>query len=662
MIRISVPGKRPFQVLKGVVKQSQSRNLRFCRSLGGRKLFAFLLPVLLLIGGKWLGTYPVNDIAKYITSRITLPEKPEISSLLNVLELTGLLRQSNSTKLTFQPVGRIPVERYGLLELDLEIDLSVVNPYDPKEIELMVRFTAPSGTQRDVGVFWYQGYDPQTRQPTGEPGWKVRFTPDEPGEWSAVAFAPTQDVHSAPIEFEVIPSERQGFVHTNPDNPSYLAYENGDLFFPIGVNMAWWGGCCDPLQQYRKWLDQFSANGGNTIRVWMAAWSFGIEWKDTGLGNYDSRQYEAWLLDQLFRMAEEHHVKIILVLMNHGPFSLVANSEWKNNPYNSKFGGPLTSPEQFVSDPIARSYYQQRLSYIIYRWGYSPSLLAWEWWNEVDLTPITERALIPWLKQMTAYLRQRDVNHHLTTNSFSIHSGSSVWKLPELDFIQVHEYSEQYAPGDRDPTIRVGQELLALKRNLPSKPILLGEFGYSARDVGEDVEKTGIQLHNGLWATTFSGYAGSGMYWWWDIYIEANNLWSQYNGLSDFISGVDLTQYKPFSPRRIANSGGVSGQVIGLGLRGKDTIIWLRSKDYTVDASITARGAQKNSMIYVPPLVEGQFLTLNDTANGMYTTYWYDPQTATWLQKAEIAAVSNSLTIPIPAFRTDLAVKIVRNP
>ncbi len=661
MVHNSVPGKLLSQVLEGDVKRPQARGLRFFRTLSGRKLFALTLPLLLLIGGKWLGTYPIRHFPKVITARITLPELPDISTLMNALKLPNFFTPSSDYTLVILPVGEIPVEQYGLLELDLQTNLPIVNPYDPKEIELKVRFSAPSGRKADVGAFWYQGYDPQTKQPEGEPGWKVRFTPDEPGEWRAVAYALTKGIHSVPIAFKVIPSDRAGFIRTNPDNRSYLAYENGDFFFPIGVNMAWWGSCCDPLQQYGKWLDQFSANGGNTIRVWMAAWSFGIEWKDTGLGDYNNRQYEAWLLDQLFRIAEEHHVKVILVLMNHGPFSLSANSEWKDNPYNSQLGGPLTSPEQFTSDPAARSYYQQRLSYIINRWGYSPDLLAWEWWNEVDLTPITEQALIPWLKEMTAYLRQRDVNHHLTTNSFSVHSGSPVWKLPELDIIQVHEYSEQYTPGDRDPTGRVGQELLALKQKLPSKPILLGEFGYSARDYGEDIEKTGIQLHNGLWATTFSGYAGSGMYWWWDIYIAANNLWSQFNGLSEFINGVDLTQYKPFSPLQITNPGGVSEQATGLGLRGKDIIIWLRNTNYTVDASIAARGVQQNWM-YIPPLVAGQFLTLNDMSDGKYTTYWYDPQTATWLQKAEISAVSNTLTIPIPAFSSDLAAKIVRNP
>jgi hypothetical protein len=637
-------------------------------------LFAIALPVLLLVGGNWLGAYPTISLLQDVRDRIKFLTRPDPSSQLNALKLPLLYEDSSGNKLSILPGGEKPIEHYGTLELVLKTDIPIENPYDPKEIELKVQFTAPSGKKADVGAFWYQGYDPETRLPKGEPGWKVRFTPDETGAWSAVAYVLAHAIRSIPITFEVMPSSQPGFIRTNPGNPYYLAYDNGDFFFPIGVNMAWWGECCDPLQQYRKWLDQFSANGGNTIRVWMAAWSFGIEWKDTGLGNYDNRQYEAWLLDQLFIMAGEHHVKVILVLMNHGPFSLVANSEWDDNPYNSKLGGPISSPEQFISDRVAVVYYQQRLNYIINRWGYSTDLLAWEWWNEIDLTPITEKALIPWLKEMSSYLKQRDVNHHLTTNSFSVSNRSSVWKLPQLDIVQVHEYSEQFSVGDRDPTVRVGQGLLALKKILPAKPIILGEFGYSARDYGDDVEKTGIQLHNGLWATTFSGYAGSGMYWWWDIYIAENNLWPHYKGLSDFMKGVDLTQYRPISSLEITNledssgldvfSGldGSSGRAIGLGLRGKDTLIWLRSTDYTVDASIVGRGELQNTLGYKPPLVEAQSLTLDEMPDGKYTVFWYDPQTAEWLPKAEVNALRNTLTILIPAFRTDLAAKIVRNP
>jgi hypothetical protein len=393
----------------------------------------------------------------------------------------------------------------------------------------------------------------------------------------------------------------------------------------------------------------------------MASWSFAIEWKDSGLGNYDQRQYGAWLLDQLFQLADQYRVKIILVLMNHGPLSLTTNSEWKNNPYNLSLGGPLASPAQFVTNREAIGYYQQRLSYIINRWGYSPDLLAWEWFNEIDLTPITDTQLISWLKEMTAYLRQRDIYHHLTTNSFSVRNWSDVWHLPELEIVQVHSYAENLDESQRDPADLFGAQFQALEKHQKPKPILLGEFGYSARDYGEDIEKTGIQLHNGIWATTFSGYAGSGMYWWWDTYVAPNNLWHHFKGLADFIHGEDLSQNRPVANLEILDGQGWPAQATGMALQGKVTLVWLRSDDYTVDASLAANG-RNNGIAYLPPLQEGLELVLDVIQDGGYIINWYDPQTAQWISYLDATAVNHQLTIPVPAFRDDLAAKISRVP
>ena len=626
------------------------------------RLFQLLIMTLLLAGCTGAAGI-ANDLLLAAGSLRPSKATPAVASFLDPL-LTPFPTTPSSSEYSLAivaPKDKV-VERYGLLELDLQTDLQADNPYDPNQIELKVGFIAPSGRELEVGAFWYQAYDPQTRQPAGKPGWKVRFTPDESGNWSAVAYAPSLGIRSQPFSFKVTASKRSGFVRINPTNNRYLAFDNGSFFFPVGVNMGWWEDGYDPVAQYGQWLDKFTQNGGNTIRVWMASWSFGIEWKDTGLGNYDQRQYEAWLLDQLFRLADEHGVKVILVLVNHGPFSIRANSEWEDNPYNAALGGPLSAPEQFVSDPLAKAYFQRRLDYIVNRWGYSPDLLAWEWWNEVNLTPITDQELIPWLKEMTAYLRQRDVNQHLTTNSFAMRSVSAIWKLPELDIAQEHEYSSQINVLDHDLASRVAQDYQAFAKSMPAKPILLGEFGYSARNYGDDIEPTGIHLHNGLWATTFSGYAGTGMYWWWDNYLDANNLWYHFKGLSQFLSGEDLTKYRPFSPLQISGADGNPGKVDGLGLKGGVTLIWIRSDGYTVQASMDAGNGKANSSAYIPPLVEGLQLTLNKMTNGEYTVSWYDPQTATWLSNFTVTARNHSLEIPIPAFRDDLAAKIVRNP
>ena len=160
-----------------------------------------------------------------------------------------------------------------------------------------------------------------------------RITPTEIGTWQAQAIL-DGEIQSASITFEVTPSGTPGFVRVHPENPRYLAFDDGTLFTPIGSNIAWWNS--DPLTDYVRWLDHFTANGGNTIRVWMASWAFGIEWSDTPLGDYANRQYKAWLLDQLFQMAADRGIYIILALNNHGQFSTTVNPEWARNPYNAQ--------------------------------------------------------------------------------------------------------------------------------------------------------------------------------------------------------------------------------------------------------------------------------------------------------------------------------------
>lgn len=619
------------------------------------------MPLVLLIGGLRIDASAAVDLWRGIAFKATLQHLPDLALLKSFLRQFIPGERSPDYSLEITAASGKTVERFGLVEFSLETDIPFTNPYSANEIDLKMMFTAPSGRQTAIGAFWFQDFDAQTRQASGKPAWKVRFTPNESGQWTAIAIAPKLSVASTALTFFVVPSDREGFVRIHPSDPHYLATDDGNFFFPIGVNMAWWEKGGDAVEQYRGWLAQFSKNGGNTIRVWMADWSFGIEWKDTGLGNYDQRLYEAWLLDQLFKLADEFHVKVILVLMNHGPLSLSSNSEWKDNPYNSARGGPLDRPEQFVTNRQAIAYYQERLSYIVNRWGYSPDLLAWEWFNEVDLTPITDKALVPWIEEMTAYLRQRDIYRHLTTNSFSIRSWSDAWHLPELDIVQVHSYADELDPGERDLAGMVGLQFELLEKHQQQKPILLGEFGYSASEHGEEAEKTGIQLHNGIWATTFSGYAGSGMYWWWDTYIAANNLWYHFRGLADFFKGEDLTEYQPAAGLKIIDSQGIPTQATGMELKGKVTLVWLRSDEYTVDAVIAARNGNPGEASY-PALKEGLILELSGMAPGSYTIYWFDPQAASWLSQGSVMSENETLTIPVPAFTADLAAKIVQNP
>jgi hypothetical protein len=563
-------------------------------------------------------------------------------------------------------IGPLPsdeIGRYDLLELDVQTDIQVANPFDPEELDIRVEFTSPSGEKSEIGAFWYREYQRPGILGRGPPSWKARFTPTEVGSWTAVARVPARGLESEPVRFRVTPSDKLGFVRVNPDDPRYLAFDDGSFFFPIGQNMGWWTGAGDAISDYTKWMDPFAANGGNAIRVWMAEWSFGIEWNDTGLGDYSNRLGKAWLLDEIFRMAEERGVYVVLVLLNCADYNNWQTNGWNGNPYNAARGGPLARPQAIVTDPEARAYFQRRLNYIVNRWGYSPNLLAWEWWNEVNLAGIPDEALIPWLQEMTAYLRERDVNRHLTTNSYAILDLSPIWQLPELDIIQKHEYASQVSALNLDLGDRAAPDLRLLAESAPPKPILLGEFGYGGEDYGDTVaDKTGIHLHNGIWATTFAGYAGSGMYWFWDIYVEPYRLWYHFRGLERFLEGEDLAGYQTFSPLQITRAQGEPGPAVGLGLRGEKVLVWLRSDAYTVQASLDAQQRGKATpLAYIPPLVRGLTLTLEDM-QGDYIVQWYDPHGGRWLEELTVTVQGGALSIPIPEFRRDLAAKIVRAP
>ena len=597
------------------------------------------------------------------------PPSPDVAltptaTLVPVASATARETAAGHTRtLGIAPLVPDEIGRFEPLELQIQTDIAPSNPFDPEELDIRVEFTSASGTTVDVGAFWYQEFDATGRTRIGEPGWRARFTPAETGAWTAVARISSRGLDSAALGFRVIESDSPGFVRVHPSNPRYFAFDDRSFFFPIGLNIGWWSGAGDALTDYEKWITSFAANGGNTIRVWMAEWSFGLEWNDTPLGDYTNRLRRAWLLDQIFAMAEDRDVYVVLVLLNCADFNDWQTSGWSRNPYNAARGGPLERPEQFVTDSTARALLQRRLNYIVNRWGYSPRLLAWEWWNEVNLAPFSDETLIPWLQEMTAYLRAHDVNRHLTTNSYAIRDLSPIWDLPELDIIQKHEYAHQVDSMDRDLAERAAADFTRLARSAPAKPILLGEFGYGTEGYGNDVDRTGIHLHNGIWATTFVGYAGSGMYWYWDVYVEAYRVWYHFRSLDRFLADVDLTRYQPFSPLEFTGPGGRPGEAVGLGLRGDDILIWLRSDDYTVQASLAAwEGAGSPGVFgYRPPTVEGEVLTLRDMDDEEYTVHWYDPQSGTWLDPVVVTPQEDRLSIPIPDFRRDLAAKIVPN-
>jgi hypothetical protein len=553
------------------------------------------------------------------------------------------------------------LKQYDHLELNLSTDMQVDNPFDPQQMRIDVTFSDPQGRQITVPAYFNQDFTPGAQKPVWPQTWKARFTPTREGAWTARAqltSARTQYT-SAPVRFEVTPGVSRGMLRVDADNARYLAFDNGEAFLPSGINLGW--GHERPLDDYRRWLDALKQNGANVTRIWMASWAFGIEWSDSGLGRY--RLDRAWLLDQVLQMAEERGIYVILVLINHGAFNITVNPEWASNPYNKALGGPCAAPEDFATHPQARALFKQRLRYIAARWAYSPNLLAWEWWNEVNFTPLSDPNLLrPWLQEMTAYLRSVDPYQHLASISYSDANDPRITRLPEISFLQRHAYNNA---DPRPLMVRAYAELTGYGTQALTKPVLFTEFGASAdgeRPTRFDPE--GMQFHNGLWAAPFSGFASTALYWWWDNYIEANNYWGHLKGISAFLAGEDVARYG-----LAAAQANTSTVVVAALARQDAALLWLRNAQYSVEA---AQSAYRQATLFGGVKEADWRLTFDERRNitatldglqaGAYRVTWYDTRSGAVLaqQTTRLRVGESKLTISAPSFTRDVAAKVIR--
>jgi hypothetical protein len=604
------------------------------------------------IGQLAIIVYP-NKIGSVFVDKLLLMRKTPLT------QAEGLsINATDASHIAIRPAVQT-LYQYSKQEFDIDTNVTVENPFDPDQLDIAVHLNSPSGEMYSIPVFVYQDYDADTQTPVGVQRWKARFTPTQEGNWTATAvLSDGKSIFTAGlVSFTVLPAISRGFVRTSQSNPQYLAFDNGEAYFPIGINLGW--GHAEPLKDFARWFDALKQNGSNVARIWMASWSFGIEWKDLGLGRY--RLDRAWLLDQVMQMAEERGIYVILVMINHGAFNIRVNPEWVDNPYNVEQGGPCKVPEDFATDPIARKLFRQRLRYIAARWAYSPNLLAWEWWNEVNFTPLADPNLLrPWLKEMTAYLRTVDPYHHLTSISYSDGNDPRITSLPELDIMQRHLYS----PLDPRTTMaKAYAELSSNGAQKPTKPTLFTEFGFSgASEQPTRFDTEGIQFHNGLWASTFNGFASAAMYWWWDSYIEPNNYWYHLKGLGDFLADQDMSTLSPM-PAQVMTA---TVQASALG-RDDGALVWLRSSSYSVDVAeskfqmATLFGNIKEADWRFELLPHKDIsVTLSGLHGGPYQVSWYDTRTADLVMSITLAAKNGSLVLTAPTFERDIAAKVFR--
>ena len=454
------------------------------------------------------------------------------------------------------------VRLYQLIEWTLPVSEEYQNPFDPAEIDMHGVFVSPDGYQTIVPAFWMTPMEQSCEEdcaievlvPLGEPEWRLRFTPVQVGTWAYYIEAETSEgvVPLGGGEFEVLPSDEPGFIQV-AENGRYFAFSGVDqAYFPLGHNIAWsWDGA-GGIFAYQRWLRDLAANGGNYARLYVdVPWFIGLEWKGP-VGDYTAAQEDGWRLDTIMQTAAEEGIYLDIVLLWHqalsnypgvpvlvpsSPVRTDTSADWDQNPYNVLNGGSLTSTTQFFTEESAVALFKQRLRYFVARWGYSPQIFAWDLLSDAEqVVGYSPDIVLPWLEDMALYLESIDPNSHLITVGTQTFN-TDLLTAAGMDFGQVRYYQGRPIEDPEDQ-VAVVWRLIAEGLQAAARPLLLTEFSLSSWYEPTDDDPTGIHIRNTIWASVFSGAAGAGASWWWDTYLEPQDLLPIYQPLAAFVADI----------------------------------------------------------------------------------------------------------------------------
>lgn len=449
------------------------------------------------------------------------------------------------------------------VELRFTLSQAYANPFDPAEADVRMKIVEPDGAIIEQPAFYYTEYTAtgtsfQTLTNPRDVGWRARFAPRKTGNHLVsilVSDANGNAQLTNAVSFTCTGVGGRGLLKLDGRDGRFVAHEDGAPYYPIGHNQSWAGN--PGTNDYATRFAAMGAAGENWSRVWNTHFFSGqsLEWTGgsyPGLGRYSLPN--AWKIDRIVESAEANGIAIQLVLHHHGQFSLDVNPNWDENPYNSALGGMLAQPRDFFTNAQARELTKRRLRYTVARWGYSPSILAWELFNEVQFTQsfrtsATARANVAaWHAEMAAYLKSIDVHGHLVTTSSNENGFDAIWQLPDIDLIQVHDYG----PDQVARFVDIANSLSGY-----GKPVFFGEYGADdITNTGQTPEQNpasqgepaasqivaGLPLHNNLWVGAM--LPGGAMHWYWD-YIEARDLYGIHAPVAAYLDGEDMAAHHP---------------------------------------------------------------------------------------------------------------------
>jgi hypothetical protein len=501
------------------------------------------------------------------------------------------------------------VGRFAKYELTIELNADYDNPYDPNQLDLTAEFIAPSGSVWPIFGF----YDGMSQS------WKVRFAPDEVGEWRyQLRMRDRVGLVEGEIgRFTTVPSEERGWIQIAEENKRFLAYRDGTSFYGVGVAYPW--GITDFT------LNTIAASGGNLITYWNgnydSAGSGGgddqLESIDWGIGKYDP--LKAKRIDELVKSFEQRGLHMNFVIWPHDSLADKLSgwaTTWDQNAYST-----LGEAVDFYSSEEMWAYQEKLYRYIIARWGYSSAIGIWDLICEINGTDgwafgDSNQANV-WVEKVHNYFKANDPYGHPTMGSMA-GNRADYWEFAyqTLDLADRENYYDfTYAAYAADIQKRWASF---------EKPLMIGETGNES-----DV----LLYHNAIWVSLANGLASSPI--WWDITKVNSEMFTQMKFFSDFVSSIDFIEER--TPVRGAAARSSEGQA------------WaMMGEHLSYGWMIADSGNAGGTMIDFPGWRDGE-----------YEITWYDTWQGNVAGKTKAAAAHGMLTLESPlTTQADLAFTI----
>lgn len=447
----------------------------------------------------------------------------------------------------------LPVLLSGTAVVNKKIEIGFVlkdtykNVYNPEEVKVDAQITQPDGKMLIVPCFFYaKGQYRQTKwqSDTTTQYWLLRFSASQVGSHKVVLALADKNgtVKTQEYLVAVQAGNTKGIIRIDAENKQYYRHQTGQPYYPLGINVGW-----NSTENYTTIINNLANADANLVRYWQVPFNRqALEWKNDGytkgIGVFS--QEAAAMQDSMFVLCEAKNMNLQLTLFQHGMFSENVNSNWSDNPYNAKLGGPLSTAEAFFYNDSAKKSIKNLLRYIVARWGYSPNLFAWELFNEVQFTGVHpnqtnawKAGVLTWHDEMGKYLKSIDAFGHIVTTSADDNQLLEMDKLTGLDVVQYHLYDPKLL------NVQTARDKSFLSK-LTRTAVINGEYGLDITTADVPFESQRTSLWTGIMNQT------PHLMWLWDNYTKPE--WANLFKLPaaflkdrDFVQEGKMTDWKP---------------------------------------------------------------------------------------------------------------------